>query len=104
MRQELKLRIEKAVEEDKREKVRKAKTYGRLEFNREVCNAKCKGVKGKVIYEGKVQPKAAIVRKECWNIYRRLTRKGMSREEAKELILEMDVNEILKGKAQVAQH
>jgi len=101
MDEELKLRIEKALEEDRAEKIRKAKTYGRLEFNREVCNVKCKGVEGKVIYEGKVQPKAAIARKKCWNIYKRLVREGKSREEAKGLILKMDINEILKEKMYV---
>ncbi len=83
MDKELKSRIEEALEKDKREKARKVKVYGRLEFNREVCNVKCKSVRGKVIYEGKVQPKVAIVRKKCWDMYKALREEGKSSQEAK---------------------
>jgi len=96
MNKKLRSRIEEALEKDKREKARKAETYGRLPFNREVCDVKCKGVRGIVIHEGKVQPKVAIVRKKCWDIYKALRKEGKSSQEAEKLVLEMSVDEILK--------
>jgi hypothetical protein len=97
MHGEVKSRIEKALKEDKKEKIRKAKVYGKLKFNREVCDIKCRGVDGIIIYEGLVQPKTAIVRKKCWDIYKALIREGKSSQEAEKLILDMSIDEILKG-------
>ncbi len=96
MDKELKSKIGKLLEEDKRRKAQKAKVYGGLEFNREVCDVKCRGVKGTVTYEDVTMPKSALVRKKCWDIYKALIKEGKSSQEAKKLILEMSVDEILK--------
>jgi len=97
MHGELKSRIEKALEEDKKEKIRKAERYRKLKFNREVCDIKCKGVTGIIVHEGKTQPKTAIVRKKCWDKYRALRSEGIPSQEAEKLILEMRIEDILKA-------